>query len=100
MTNRFRSAVQNKEFLITAEVTPPKGSNPERMLAMARILKGRVHAINITDGSRAVLRMSSIAASAILLQQEIEPICQIACRDRNCIGFASRFDGRSCFRYS
>jgi methylenetetrahydrofolate reductase (NADPH) len=86
MTNNFRRAVANKEFLITAEVAPPKGGNPAQMLAMAKLLKGRVHAINITDGSRAVLRMSPVAASAILVQHDLEPICQIACRDRNSIG--------------
>ncbi|WP_041237928.1 methylenetetrahydrofolate reductase [Gloeothece citriformis] len=85
MFNNFRRAIQAKEFLITAEVTPPKGSNPARMLEMAKCLKGRVHAVNVTDGSRAVLRMSSLAASAILLHHEIEPICQMACRDRNAI---------------
>lgn len=85
MINNFRRAVQAKEFLITAEVTPPKGGNPVRMLEMAKCLKGRVHAVNITDGSRAVLRMSSLAASAILLQYGVEPICQMACRDRNAI---------------
>jgi methylenetetrahydrofolate reductase (NADPH) len=93
MTNHFRRAVEAKEFLITAEVTPPKGGNPARMLEMAKILKGRVHAINITDGSRAVLRMSPVAASAILLQYGIEPICQIACRDRNCIGLQADLMG-------
>lgn len=82
----FRQIVHSDEFLITAEVAPPKGGNPSQMLKMAQLLKGRVHAVNITDGSRAVMRMSSIAASVILLQQGIEPICQIACRDRNSIG--------------
>jgi methylenetetrahydrofolate reductase (NADPH) len=82
----FREAVRSGKFLITAEVAPPKGGNPSHMLQMAQGLKGRVHAVNITDGSRAVLRMSSLAASAILLQHGIEPICQIACRDRNAIG--------------
>ncbi len=85
MINYFRQAVQNKEFLITAEITPPKGGNPTRMLEMAKQLKGRVHGVNITDGSRAVLRMSSMAASALLLQYGIEPICQMTCRDRNVI---------------
>jgi len=56
------------------------------MIEMARSLKGRVHAVNITDGSRAVLRMSSLAASVLLAQEGIEPICQMACRDRNAIG--------------
>ncbi len=81
--SRFRQAVEAQEFLVTAEVTPPKGGNPERMLQVAQSLKGRVHAVNITDGSRAVLRMSSLAASVVLLRHEIEPVCQVACRDRN-----------------
>ena len=93
MTSRFRSAVIEKQFLITAEVTPPKGGNPKRMLAMAELLKDRVHAVNVTDGSRAVLRMSSLAASAILLQNGIEPICQIACRDRNALGLQADLMG-------
>ena len=93
MTSRFRRAVTQKEFLITAEVAPPKGGNPARMLEMAAKLEGRVHAVNVTDGSRAVLRMSSVAASKILLQQGIEPICQIACRDRNCLGLQADLMG-------
>jgi methylenetetrahydrofolate reductase (NADPH) len=86
MITRFRRAVQEKEFLVTAEITPPKGGNPSHMLEMALWLKNRVHAVNITDGSRAVVRMSSLAASAILSQHDIEPIYQVACRDRNVIG--------------
>jgi methylenetetrahydrofolate reductase (NADPH) len=93
MNNRFRQAVKAKEFLITAEITPPKGGNSARMLEMANQLKGRVHAINITDGSRAVLRMSSLAASAVLVQQGIEPVCQVACRDRNCIALQADLMG-------
>ncbi len=91
--SRFRSAVADKQFLITAEVAPPKGGNPKRMLAMAELLKDRVHAVNVTDGSRAVLRMSSLAASTILLQHGIEPVCQIACRDRNAIGLQADLMG-------
>lgn len=91
--NSFRAAVQAREFLITAEVCPPKGGDPTHMLEMAKTLKGRVHAVNITDGSRAVLRMSSLAASVILLQHGIEPICQIACRDRNRLGLQADLMG-------
>ena len=85
--NRFRTACTTPgEFIITAEVAPPKGGEMTHTLAMAELLKNRVHAINITDGSRAVLRMCPLAVSAILVQHGIEPICQIACRDRNLIG--------------
>ncbi|MEO1430978.1 MAG: methylenetetrahydrofolate reductase [Cyanobacteria bacterium J06633_8] len=89
----FRTSAEAGEFLITAEVAPPKGSNPQHMIEMAATLKGRVHAVNITDGSRAVLRMSSLAASVILQQQGIEPICQMTCRDRNRIGLQSDLMG-------
>jgi len=82
-TSRLRDAARAREFLVTAEICPPKGGNPERMLAVARELAGRVHAINITDGSRAVMRMSSLAASVLLQQQGVEAVCQVACRDRN-----------------
>ena len=81
--NNFRKAVVAGDFLVTAEVSPPKGGDPTHMIEMTATLKGRVHAVNITDGSRAVLRMSSMAASALLLQYGIEPICQMTCRDRN-----------------
>lgn len=82
--NQFRQAIARKEFLITAEVSPPKGSDPSHMLEQTQLLKGRVHAINITDSSRAVMSMSPVAAS-VLIQQRlgIETICQLACRDRN-----------------
>jgi methylenetetrahydrofolate reductase (NADPH) len=93
MTNNLRQAVLEKKFLLTAEVAPPKGGNPARMMEVASKLKDRVHAVNVTDGSRAVLRMSSIAASTILSQHGIEPICQIACRDRNCIGLQADLMG-------
>jgi methylenetetrahydrofolate reductase (NADPH) len=63
------------------------------MIKMAKLLKERVHAVNITDGSRAVLRMSPIAASVILLQHGIEPICQLACRDRNRIAMQADLMG-------
>ncbi|NJM61063.1 MAG: methylenetetrahydrofolate reductase [Oscillatoriales cyanobacterium RU_3_3] len=92
--NRFRTACTTPgEFIITAEVTPPKGGDISHTIAMAEILKNRVHAINITDGSRAVLRMCPLAVSAILLQHGIEPICQFACRDRNQIGLQADLMG-------
>ena len=89
----FRTAVQRSEFLITAEVAPPKGVDSRNMVEMAQTLKERVHAVNITDGSRAVLRMCPVVASVILLQHGIEPICQVACRDRNRIGLQADLMG-------
>jgi len=93
--SRFRQAVANGEFLITAEATPPKGADPTHMIAMGELLKDRVHAVNITDGSRAVLRMSSLASAIILQKYGVEPICQFACRDRNQIALQADLLGAS-----
>jgi methylenetetrahydrofolate reductase (NADPH) len=82
-SSQFQKAIRERQFLITAEVMPPKGGDPTHMIAMAEQLKGRVHAVNITDGSRAVMRMASLPAAVLLQQRGIEPICQMACRDRN-----------------
>ena len=62
---------------------PPRGADPSHMLAMAAHLQGRVHDLNVTDGSRAVMRMSSVAACRLLLEAGAEPVLQLACRDRN-----------------
>lgn len=90
---QFQRAVASGEFLVTAEVMPPKGGNPQHMVEMARLLRGRVHGVNITDGSRAVLRMSSLASAVLLQQVGIEAICQMACRDRNRIALQADLMG-------
>lgn len=91
--SRLQAGIAAQEFLVTAEVMPPKGGNPAKMLKMAQGLSDRVHAVNITDGSRAVLRMSSLAAAIYLHQHGIEPIYQVACRDRNSIALQADLMG-------
>jgi len=53
---------------------------------MANLLRDWVQAINVTDGSRAVMRMSSLAVCRLLLDAGLEPVLQMAGRDRNRIG--------------
>ena len=64
---------------------------------MAACLKGRVHAINVTDGSRAVMRMSSLALCRLLLDAGLEPVFQMACRDRNRIALQADLLGAHAF---
>ena len=68
---------------------PPRGGDPARSLKIAQLLKDKVHAVNITDGSRAIMRLCSLAMSKLLLENGIEPIMQISCRDRNKIALQS-----------
>jgi methylenetetrahydrofolate reductase (NADH) len=76
-------------FALTAEVTPPLSSNPVRLLDKALPLKGYADAVNVTDGASARAHMSSVASAAILVQNGIEPILQVTCRDRNRIAIQS-----------
>ncbi len=76
-------------FAVTAELGPPKSADVEAVRTKAAHLKGKVDAVNITDNQTAIVRMSSIAAGCLVLQQGLEPVIQITCRDRNRIAIQS-----------
>jgi len=89
LKSKLQQTLEKKSKVITAELMPPRGGSPLRSLKIAQLLKDKVHAVNITDGSRAVMRMCSLAMSKLLLENGIEPIMQISCRDRNKIALQS-----------
>ncbi|MCP4579786.1 MAG: methylenetetrahydrofolate reductase, partial [Deltaproteobacteria bacterium] len=70
-------------FAFTGECGPPKGANVEHLKEKFEHLKGMVDAVNVTDNQTAVVRMSSAAASAIMVSEGVEPNFQMVCRDRN-----------------
>jgi methylenetetrahydrofolate reductase (NADPH) len=70
-------------FVVTGELGPPKSHDARVIRQKAGLLRGCVDAINITDNQTAIVRMSSIAAGVILVQEGLEPIIQMTCRDRN-----------------
>ncbi len=76
-------------FAVTAELGPPKSADLEVIRKKAGYLKGMVDAVNITDNQTAIVRMSSIAAGALVLREGLEPVIQITCRDRNRIAIQS-----------
>jgi homocysteine S-methyltransferase len=83
--------IAEKKFVITAELTPPKGCDPARVIERARQLKEvGVDAINIPDGPRASARLSPLAMSVLIEQKVgIETILHYCCRDRNILGIQS-----------
>jgi 5,10-methylenetetrahydrofolate reductase len=89
MISRFQERLDSGQFVITTEVCPPKGSDCTEFLAISRSLSGMVDAINVTDNQGANMRIAPIAASALLLQEGIEPIHQVTCRDRNRLALQS-----------
>lgn len=70
-------------FAFTGECGPPKGANVEHLKEKFQYLKGNVDCVNLTDNQTAVVRMSSLAASKLLVDEGLEPNFQMVCRDRN-----------------
>jgi methylenetetrahydrofolate reductase (NADPH) len=76
-------------FVLTAEVTPPVSADRSDLLAKALPLKGLADAVNVTDGAGARPHLGAVTAAAMLVQEAIEPILQLTCRDRNRIALQS-----------
>jgi len=93
--SNLERVISEGHFAVTAEIGPPRGPNPEPVIEKAKILKGVADAYNVTDNQTAVVRMSSIAASKILLDEGLEPVMQMVCRDRNRIAIQSDLLGAS-----
>ncbi len=76
-------------FAVTGECGPPRGADAEIVRKKARLLKGFVDGVNITDNQTAMVRMSSFAAALIVKDEGMDPIMQMVCRDRNRIAMQS-----------
>jgi len=84
--SNLESVLRSGKFAVTGELGPPRNSNKEIVREKAKVLKGNVDAVNITDCQTAIVRMSSLTAGLIALSEGIEPVMQMTCRDRNRIG--------------
>ena len=84
--SNLESILRGGQFAVTGELGPPKSGNRDIVRKKARILKGFVDAVNITDCQTAIVRMSSLTAGLIALSEGLEPVMQMTCRDRNRIG--------------
>lgn len=76
-------------FAVTAELGPPKSADGDVIKKKVALLKGWVDAVNITDNQTGIVRVSSIAAGKLILDQGLEPIMQTTCRDRNRLAIQS-----------
>lgn len=79
----LRNKLASSQFVITTELTPPKGVNLSAMLAKAVHLKPLVDGINVTDSHNSRMSLAPLAAAHQLVQTGLEPIMQMTTRDRN-----------------
>jgi methylenetetrahydrofolate reductase (NADPH) len=85
----LRESFNEKGFVVTAELHPPKGCELTGLLAQAAKLKGKVDALTVSDNAHAVMRMSPWAACSALQAKGFETVLTVACRDRNRLALAS-----------
>ena len=85
----------DKVFVFTAETTPPDAADKETLLKNVMPLKGIADAVNVTDSPGAKVHMSSLTASIILAQNDIDPILQLTVRDRNRLALQGDLVGAS-----
>ncbi len=93
--SNLEKLLSKNNFVVTAEVGPPKGCNPGKIKDKAEKLRGFVDSFNITDNQTAVVRLSSLSGSVIIKNMGLDPIMQISCRDKNRIGLQSEVLGAS-----
>ena len=90
---RITELFDNGEFVVTAEVGPPKGIDASHVVAEAKEFLSGITAVNVTDNQSSVMRMGSLPACVMLKNAGLTPILQLTCRDRNRIALQSELLG-------
>lgn len=85
----FREKIEAKKFVVTAELGPPQSANGEVIRKKAKYFQNIVDGVNLTDNQTAIVRLSSIASARIAIEEGLEPVIQMTCRDRNRIAIQS-----------
>lgn len=94
MLDDFLKSRIKKEFVVTTELDPPLGADPEPTFRQAIEARPYVHAVNISDSPMANLRMSPIALSYLVqAHANLETIFHLTTRDRNILGLQSELLG-------
>ena len=86
---RLKEILDQGQFAVTVEYNPPKGTNISGVLDNAKQLLGRVHGVNVTDNTAAVVRAGSLPVCRLLYEMGHDPVMQLTCRDRNRIAMQS-----------
>ncbi len=91
----FEKKMRSADFVVTTELTPPKGIDLSEFFAKADTLKGCIDAVNITESPRARMAVEPKSVGHLLQDRGIEAIVQITARDRNRIAIQADLLGAS-----
>jgi methylenetetrahydrofolate reductase (NADPH) len=87
--SKLERVLRSGHFAVTGELGPPQSADGDEIRHKTQLLKGCCDAVNITDNQTAIVRMSSIGAGTIVVQEGLEPVIQMTCRDRNRLAIQS-----------
>ena len=90
---RITELFDNGQFVVTAEVGPPKGIHVDHLVEEAKEYLSGITAVNVTDNQSSVMRMGSLPTCVALKNAGLTPILQLTCRDRNRIALQSELLG-------
>jgi methylenetetrahydrofolate reductase (NADPH) len=93
--SRLEEKIRSGAFVVTTELTPPKGTDLSDLFAKAELLKPFVDAVNLTDSPRARMAIEPKSVAHLLIDRGVEPIVQITARDRNRIAIQGDLLGAS-----
>lgn len=85
----FREAIHKKNFVLTSEWVLRPETDAEAISIQANVLRDHVDAVLLTDNQHGQLHMSVLAAARLMLDNGIDPIMQLSCRNRNRIALLS-----------
>ncbi|MGB5689473.1 MAG: methylenetetrahydrofolate reductase, partial [Woeseiaceae bacterium] len=91
--NTFQNAIRNKDFVVTSECFLKPETDAELIRIQADVLREAVDAVIVTDNQYGRLHMSSLAAASLMLQNGVDPIMQLSCRNRNRIALLADLFG-------
>jgi methylenetetrahydrofolate reductase (NADPH) len=75
--------LRSTNFVVTTELTPPKGIDLSAFFAKADALKSIVDAVNITESPRARMAVEPKSVGHLLQDRGVEAVVQVTARDRN-----------------
>jgi len=93
--SNLEKVLEAGNFAVTSELGPPKSADGDNIRSKCEYMKGNADAVNLTDNQTSIVRLSSIAAARIIMDEGLEPVMQMVVRDRNRIALQSDILGAS-----
>jgi methylenetetrahydrofolate reductase (NADPH) len=90
-------SLKNNEFVVATEVTPPLGADSKKLIRNLELVKPYVTAVNFTDASSAIPKMSAVACCKVAGDLNVEAVYQIAGRDTTRTGLQANAIGAGQF---